>query len=75
MVIDSQDPHLEQILGDDALAVCLELLHVPLRVDEAAAEVLGAGEGEVEGCGGGESGWIWDWDRLVGCFLLCWCEV
>lgn len=58
MVINSQDPHLQQILRDDALAVCLELFHVPLRVDEAAAEVLGAGEGEVEGCGGGESSWI-----------------
>lgn len=71
MVINSQDPHLQQILRDDALAVCLELFHVPLRVDEAAAEVLGAGEGEVEGCGGGESSWIGIGQLGV---PLCWCE-
>lgn len=60
MVIDSQDPHLQQILRDDALAVCLELFHVPLRVDKAAAKVLSAGESEVKGCGGGEGSWIYD---------------
>ena len=55
MVIDSQDPHLQQVLRNDAVAVRLELFHVPLRVDEAAAEVLSAGEGEIEGRGGRES--------------------
>lgn len=64
MVINSQDSHLQQILRDDALAVCLELFHVPLRVDEAAAQVLGAGEGKVKGCRGRESSWI-GWIRRV----------
>lgn len=66
MVINSQDPHLQQIFRDNALAVCLELFHVPLCVDEAAAEVLSARQSEVEGRGGGES----SWNRQVSLVLL-----
>lgn len=58
MIIDAQDPHLEQILRDNPVAVCLKLLHVPLRVDEAAAEVFGAGQCQVESRGSREGSWI-----------------
>lgn len=51
IIINPQDPHLQQIHRDNTLTVCLELPHVLLRVDGVAAEALGAGEGEVEGWG------------------------
>lgn len=51
MVIDSQYPHLQKILIDDALAVFFEFFHIPLGIDEATTEIFGAGEGEIECCG------------------------
>lgn len=58
VVINAQHTHLQQILGDDSLAVCFELFHVPLRVDKASTEVFGSGKAQVKGCGGRERSWM-----------------
>ena len=58
VIINAQHTHLQQIFGDDSLAVCFELFHVPLRVDKAATEVFGSGKAQVKGCGGRERSWM-----------------
>ena len=55
MVINAQDSHLQKILRDDALAMVLKLLHIPLRIDEATAQITGTGQSEIQGCGSRQS--------------------